>query len=85
MIATATATLTLTGVIRRWFDHKGYGWLVRDDGQGELFIHAHSFDLPTQQLINRDSSRIVVGRRVGFRRIGLDPKGRPRAEAAVLL
>lgn len=57
----------MRGTITRWFDGRGFGFVKRDDGQPELFLHYSNVDRRPQQ-----------GDVVEFD-VGTSSKGRPEA------
>lgn len=60
----------LTGTVKRWYSGRGFGFIRRDDGAGDVFLHI-------KQVSNRREP--WVGDAVSFE-IGTDPKtGRPAA------
>lgn len=62
------------GVISRWNDDKGFGFIRPKEGGQEVFLHISAF---------RGDRRPQTGDQVNFV-AGKDPQGRPRAEHAYL-
>lgn len=61
----------LTGVLERWEDEKGYGFIQPDEGGREIFAHIHDF--------TEKYPRPRDGDQVGYRE-GTDEQGRPCAK-----
>lgn len=59
------------GVISKWNDERGFGFIKPDVGDAELFVHISEFP--------KDGRRLFVGERVSFQ-VGVDAKGKKRAE-----
>jgi CspA family cold shock protein len=57
-----------TGRVKTFFSEKGYGFISRDDGGGDLFVHFTAVD---------DGQPLSVGQLVEFE-VAQSPKG-PRA------
>jgi CspA family cold shock protein len=68
---------TLKGTVKVWFDERGFGWIARDDGAPDIFLHIS--DLP-----NDYDFEPQRGDRVAFA-VGADRKGRPTAVKATIL
>ena len=66
---------TLKGTVKAWFDERGFGWITRDDGAPDIFLHVS--DVAGDFEPTRDD-------RVAFA-VGTDRKGRPTAVEAVIL
>lgn len=66
------STDQMSGTIAEWDDKRGFGWVETDSWR--IFIHAKDFK-PGER-------RPKVGEKVRFK-LGVDPKGRPRAKAVV--
>jgi cold shock CspA family protein len=65
----------LKGTIKTWFEERGFGWIARDDGAPDIFLHVS--DVAGDFEPTRDD-------RVAFA-IGADRKGRPTAVKATSL
>jgi cold shock protein len=65
----------LKGTVTTWFDQKGYGWVTRDDGAPDIFLHVS--DAAGDFEPRKDD-------RISFT-IGADRKGRPAAVKATIL
>jgi CspA family cold shock protein len=69
-VNTATARIErLTGVVKWWDDTRGYGFITRDDGRGDLFVHFRA--LPNRNALG---ARLEKGEAVSFT-IAQSPKG----------
>ena len=66
---------TLKGTVKAWFDERGFGWIARDDGAPDLFLHVSDVAGPFEP---------TQGDRVAFA-VGTDRKGRPAAIRATIL
>jgi cold shock CspA family protein len=76
MLENAPDAPKLTGVIKRFFPDKGYGFIHRDDRDEDLFVHF--LELPPT-CVNADKRRTLPkGCRVTFQ-IGEDREKRPTA------
>lgn len=47
----------MTGVIKKYIDDKGYGWIGQEDGKKDVFFHFSKFAVKTD---------VVVGMQVEF-------------------
>ncbi len=65
-----------TGRLTKWFDDRGFGFIRRDGGAGELYIHIKD--------IQRDGHRPAVGDRMSFA-VAQGKNGRPSAVRAQLI
>lgn len=64
--------MVIGGVVKTWDDDRGFGFVIRDDGQGDLFAHIRE--------VHDDVEALERGQRVLFE-IGLHPRtGRPEAK-----
>ena len=70
-----TDTKQLKGTVKVWFDERGFGWIERDDGAPDLFVHV------SDVIGEFEPQR---GDRLAFA-IGADRKGRPTAVRATIL
>ncbi len=61
----------LTGVILNWDIERGFGFIGRDDGEDDLFVHVRG-------LVDARDDHLPVGLRVCFE-IGTDRSGRQHA------
>jgi CspA family cold shock protein len=75
MTTTMDDASKLRGTIIAWFDVKGYGWVTRDDGEPDIFLHVS--DVAGDFEPQKDD-------RISFT-IGADRKGRPSAVKATIL
>jgi cold shock protein len=66
---------TLKGTVKAWFDERGFGWIARDDGEPDIFLHISDL---------AGDYEPVRGDRVAFT-VGTDRKGRPTAVKATIL
>ncbi len=71
-IQSETPNARLSGVLRWWNDALGYGFILLDDLETEVFIHARAF---------RRALRPVPNLRVSFE-LGRNARGQVRAETA---
>eukprot|EP00475_Leptophrys_vorax_P009000 TRINITY_DN158_c0_g1_i1.p1 TRINITY_DN158_c0_g1~~TRINITY_DN158_c0_g1_i1.p1 ORF type:complete len:106 (-),score=33.93 TRINITY_DN158_c0_g1_i1:119-436(-) len=64
----------VTGTVKFFNKEKGYGFISKDDGSGDVFVHFSAINSPAGEF--RDLSD---GQRVSFD-VGMDPRtGKPRA------
>jgi cold shock protein len=61
----------LTGEIKNWEIDRGFGFILRDDGERDLFVHF-------RELVGAKADHLPVGLRVRFE-IGTDNLGRQHA------
>jgi CspA family cold shock protein len=64
------------GVIKKYFENRGFGFVARDDGGADLFFHCSDADI--------DDDDLIGGRRVEFE-VGAGRDGRPIAKGVVLI
>ena len=62
--------MKIYGTVTTWFDKRRYGFIGRDDGQRDAFVHVDS---------TVDGQPLERGQHVEFELVE-DPQGRPRAE-----
>ena len=67
------SSMGITGTVKWFSKEKGYGFLTRDDNQGDVFVHFSAID-PNRQ----GFKTLVQGQRVEFE-VDQDSKG-PRAK-----
>ena len=53
-------THTQTGVVKKWTD-RGFGFIARDDGNGDLFVHISDVTADVDELLEGQRVRFVVG------------------------
>jgi CspA family cold shock protein len=54
----------MQGTIKHWNSDPGFGFLKRDDGEGDVFVHIRSLEsvgLPEPQIGDRLAFEIVLG------------------------
>jgi cold shock protein len=66
----------IQGTIKFFSEAKGYGFIIRDDGQGNVFVHASQI---------RDGSQPVEGDAVAFEMGTSQRDGRPQAVRVTVL
>jgi cold shock protein len=66
----------VTGVIKTWHDERGFGFVKRDDGGPDVFVHAKFL---------ADVFRPAEGQRVSFRVVADERSDRGRAHAVRLV
>ena len=66
-----------TGKIIRWVADKGYGFIARDDGAGDLFCHINNVDGTAESL--------PIGQKVEFNEAVNPRNGKPEAKSVELL
>eukprot|EP00668_Euglena_longa_P003832 GGOE01004492.1.p2 GENE.GGOE01004492.1~~GGOE01004492.1.p2 ORF type:complete len:185 (+),score=22.10 GGOE01004492.1:70-624(+) len=59
-----------TGVVRRWVPEKGFGFIQRDDGEDDIFVHAYALNC-------KGFRSLTAGQAVSFD--VNDSQGKPRA------
>merc|ERR1719331_2362910 len=65
--------MAYTGTLAKFMDGKGFGFIERDDGEGQAFVHF-------SQLTNGGSDDMVVGCKMTFD-LGIDDRsGKERAQ-----
>ncbi len=62
----------LTGTIASWKTDRGFGFIARDDGQGEIFVHFRS-------LVGQDRDWLPTRTKVSFDIAPDERSGKPRA------
>jgi cold shock CspA family protein len=67
-----TVSERIVGTVVTWLDEKGFGFVRRDDGGPDCFVHVKA--------LNGVASRLEVGELVSFV-ITTAPDGRTRADA----
>jgi len=67
-----------TGVVKKWFNEKGFGFFGPDDGSADVFAHA-------RQLSGGDSSTVRDGMKVTFETEWDDRKGKPKASSWMVM
>ncbi|MDQ7038670.1 MAG: cold-shock protein [Aquificota bacterium] len=68
--------MTFTGTVKWFSKEKGYGFITRDDNQGDVFVHFTAIQ-------KEGFKTLEQGQRVQFE-IEEDPKG-PRAKNVIIL
>lgn len=63
-------SLPQTGILRRWNDERGFGFIAPADGGPDVFVHISAFP--------RDGARPVIGEALVFE-LGRSDDGKPRA------
>lgn len=66
-----------TGTIKHWNDQKGYGFITKDDGSGDVFLHLNN--------VTSDVDSLGRGQRVEFEIAVNVRNGKSEAQNAVLL
>ena len=61
--------MTFNGTVKRWLDDRHFGFISRDDGQSDVFVHINAIS---------DGNPLKPGQLVEFE-ITEDDRGRPRA------
>lgn len=73
----ARADSVLTGEVKWFNENKGYGFIIRDDGQPDLFVHHSDVDM-------RGFRALHEGERVEFQ-IGRGKKGAKAVRVRVMV
>lgn len=66
-----------TGIVKKWLDDRGFGFLTPDDGGETIFVH-HS------GIVAEGRKHLIEGQRVEFT-ITEDEQGRPKAVDVVIV
>eukprot|EP00427_Karlodinium_veneficum_P047242 CAMPEP_0169233310 /NCGR_PEP_ID=MMETSP1016-20121227/27548_1 /TAXON_ID=342587 /ORGANISM="Karlodinium micrum, Strain CCMP2283" /LENGTH=59 /DNA_ID=CAMNT_0009312645 /DNA_START=59 /DNA_END=235 /DNA_ORIENTATION=+ len=51
--------MSLTGTLKKFIEEKGFGFIERDDGQGDLFVHF-------SKLVNGSKEDMIAGSKLTF-------------------
>lgn len=69
--------MSLTGSIKKFIEEKGFGFIERDDGQGDIFVHFSKF--------NGEKEDMVEGTQVTFDEGWNDRSGKACAENVTIV
>ena len=66
-----------TGKIVRWIDEKGFGFIERDDGCGNIFVHIRDVD--------GSADALDIAQKVEFNEAVDKRRGKPEAKNVILI